>query len=311
MLYLKLLSGFLLFSFFNFAQMPQEICHDSDVDLFLPSFNSRSSTNPVTAVYTFILPNNKQLVYASVYHTCDMEGLTAQTIKNTIELFKPDLCLIEGFENTEGMNPQRILDLAEKESLTGKCADVLYAAKLCYDNGISFMGTHANEATYLKPLQERGFDVRDLVFYSLVQQIPYWHMLDKMKNEDLKIQFEDFMKGPISEWLQIPPVSYTYEDFLDWHEEHMGKSYCPSEDFINGLSLLPYLGDDATIYEKMSAYIVLIREINILNILKNSLENYDKVFIILGASHYEWEEKFLSTLYGDPVNIQMIETSGY
>lgn len=270
-------------------------------------------SNPLMGLHSSVIhfktEEGKQITYIAVYHSNDLTGPVIKTIENIIESERPEICILEGFEASEGLNPQRIIDMADQYLESGKCGENLYAAKLCQQKGIDFIGGEVGEYTYLKPLQTLGFSQKDLVFYLLAQQIPYWHLQNSFQERTPKDLFENFLKEAISNWIRVP-VNYTYEEFLSWHKENIGKDYDLNQDFLwrkDSLELIPNLGDKATIYQRIAAHVMLMRDQHIVEMIKKISSVHSKVLIIYGACHYEWQSKVLQKEFGQPMDRLIID----
>ncbi|NNM43861.1 MAG: hypothetical protein HKM07_05915 [Chlamydiae bacterium] len=289
------------FLFHSFASPAQ--FHFSD-------FTKVQEEPPPSSVFYFTPSLNQKLIYMAVRHTNDMKSSVATTIKNLLEKENVDFCILEGFEESEGISPQRVVSKAENQVAKGICGENLYAAHLCHSLRIHFIGGEKGEKFYLQQLEKYGIVEEDLVFYLLAQQIPWWHRDGTFEKENLKVQFETFMKEDISTWLEVEPVKYTYEDFIGWHEKHMGCSYDPEKNFLwdsKQEELLPYLGPGATRYQKIAAYIMYIRDEHVVDVIQRAISNHSTVLVIYGAYHYKWQKKTLLDLFGAPVKTFLIK----
>lgn len=271
-------------------------------ETLLSNFLSSPTIYP-PSVITFKPTTNKQLIYIATHHTNDIDSSVAKTIKNVIESEQPDFCILEGFTTTEGINPERIIEIAKKKYSEGRCGENCYAVNFCQKHHINFIGGDVDEKTYLDFFKQFGISQMDIVFFLLAQQIPLWHRDREFLNTNLKEQFENFMQEAISNWLGIPSVKYTYEDFLAWHKDKTGKSYNPDNDFlwdIDSRELRPYLGENATIYQKICAYTIYIRDKNIIQLIEKMMAKHSKVLIVYGSTHYKNQAQILERLYGKP-----------
>jgi hypothetical protein len=280
-------------------------CSKDDTSL-LPNFRSPLEEPVTSSVNTFRTTDGREIIYLAIFHTKDLNSPVMKQIKKLITEWKPEFCVLEGFDETEGISPERVRKKAQKVCQQGNCSENLYAALLCDTYKIPFIGGDIKESFYLEPLGKEGFSLKDIAFYLLALQIPYFHRDGdfekrdgKFRIEDSKRVFESYLREQISSWLEVP-ISYTYEEFLAWHKKHMGKPYDPSHDFVdmNSSELSPSLEANATLYQKISAHTMLIRESQILKTIKRAASQHRKVLVIYGASHFEWEKKVLSKYFG-------------
>lgn len=277
---------------------------ESDYEILLSNFLSPPTIFP-PSVMIFKPTPKKQLIYIATHHTNNLNSPVAQAIKNLIETEQPDICLLEGFTTSEGINPERVIAIADKKSKDGKCGENCYSVNLCHQHQISFIGGDIDEKAYLEPFKAFGISQKDIVFFLLAQQISFWHRDEDFLDTDPKSQFEDFMREIISSWLDIPPLDYTYEDFLAWHMDNIGKSYDPQKDFLwdnygSNNELEPYLGENATIYQRICAYTIYIRDKNIVKLIERMMIDYSKVLVVYGSTHYMNQAHILEYLYDQP-----------
>lgn len=64
--------------------------------------------------------------------------------------------------------------------------------------------------------------------------------------------------------------------------------------------LEPYLGENATIYQRICAYIIYIRDKNIVKLIERTMIDYSKVLIVYGSTHYMNQAHILECLYDQP-----------
>lgn len=263
--------------------------------------------DPPSSVIVFEPTPKKQFIYVAVHHTNDLKGAVACTIKSLIETKQPDVCVLEGFPVTEGFSPERIIGIADERCSTGKCGENLYSARLCHYHQIPFIGGDIEESEYIEAFKAFGISQKDIVFFLLVQQIPLWHRDGEFFLGNPKEQFENFMRDSVSIWLKIQPVNYTYEDFLSWHLEHMKKTYNPEKDFVSAYELQPSLQKNATIYQKICAYTVYLRDKHIVRLIQQLMMENSTVLVVYGATHYANQADILTSLFGPPKSCLKIE----
>lgn len=258
------------------------------------------------SVYIFEPQQNKKLIYIAVEHVNDLTHPIVQEIRTVFAQLKPDFCVLEGFHPEEGLNPKRILEIADMYLVyDGRCTENLVAAKLCVLNDIPFIGGDVHNMHYLA-LMNQGYSECDIVFWMLAQNFPFWNRDFDLSDEKLFVQIAtNMLQTHIPSWLNAPEFAYTLDEFLVWHEAHMGKPLDAVHDFPWGYDrqeFTPSLAPDATIYQKIQAHIMPIRDRHIVHMLQDAVEKYDTVLTIFGASHYEWQKAALITLFGEPNN---------
>lgn len=278
--------------------------------LLVYDFSTQTHIPPNSTLYRYNIHETKQLVYFAVRHTNDFDGTVCRTIKSLIEDERPDVCIIEGMETRWGYNPESVIKIVKGQSIAVQYGENVYTAQVCFNNSVDFIGGEVNQHSYVSELAKYDISLEDVVYFMLAQQIPFWHRDNRLNKDNLKEQFETFMKEPIKHWLGIPTVEYTFEDFLVYHQKNTGTCYEPENTFIwdyTSTELMPYLGADAIMYQKVAARINHLRDWHIVEVITSTLKKYNKVLVIYGASHYEWQEKNLNHLFGQPYSSLVIE----
>jgi hypothetical protein len=258
--------------------------------------------NPTPAIHIFSPVPNKKIIYVAVEHTSDLQDSIIKTITNIIDNEKIDLAILEGFNIREGINSPRVINISHKYLSENRCPENVYAAYLCSKNDIPFIGGDATAVDYLEPLNQKGFTEKDLVFFLLAQNFPIWNRDKIVNNDNFRILANDMLKNNISFWLERK-INYTVDEFLKWHGEHLKKPLDVITDFpweTDRKEFMPSLEDNATIYQKIQAHIMPIRDTHIIRIIQKSLKQHDTLLVIFGASHYEWQKKALEFLFQKP-----------
>lgn len=246
---------------------------------------------------------NKKIIYIAVEHISNPLHPTAQKIKDLIENEKPDFCILEGFDPSEGISPKRIINKANEKLSQNLIGENLYAAYLCDKCNIPFIGADARESSYINTLAKEGFSLEDIVFFLVAQQINFWNKDNIVNETNIKNLVGNLIKDDISWWLE-QKLDYTYEDFLKWHEKNTNKQFDLTKDFLwkNTEDFIPSLENKASIYQKIQVHIMYIRDLHILNVIQDALKKYNKILIVYGGSHYVWQKKALEYLFKPSVS---------
>lgn len=259
------------------------------------------------SLITFEPSKGKRIIYLATEHVNDKNHPLTHVIRKTIEDEKPDFCILEGFDQSEGINSPRFLEMAHAIHDEGRFAESTYAALLCEQHNIPFIGGDARESDYLKPLEKEGFMQRDVVFFLLAHYFPHLQR-DGVTQDQLASYAEDILTQSIPYWLGTS-IPYTYQDFLRWHEEHMGHPLDLEKDFAWGYEVeqfTPRLTKDASIYQRIQAHVMPIRDLYSIKTICQALEQYSRVFVIFGAGHYEWQKGALRYLFGEPIKREFL-----
>ncbi len=239
----------------------------------------------------------------------DVHHPIIQEITSVIAHDKPDFCILEGFYPEDGLSPKRVLEIADLYVVNdGICPENLWAAKQCAQRNIPFIGGDVHNAHYLE-LEKQGYSEKDIVFWMLAQNFPFWNRDGKVNDENFNELATDMIQTHITFWLNKPELHYTVGEFLAWHEAHMGKPLDVVDDFPWGYDRkewMPSLASDATIYQRIQAHIMPLRDCHIVRVIYGALAAYDTVVVIFGASHYEWQKPVLEKLFNKPVESYVI-----
>src|SRR5260221_4953104 len=160
---LKIVQTFLACLFFLSTQEP-----------LLSSEVSEEVWPPQTVRWT--LKDGKELIFVATHHTDNIISPIHGLIKAIVEKEKPDIYVMEGFSSDEdGISPERLSIKAKKLCEDqGKCGENLYTALLATQKSIPFIGADLTEDKQLEPLLQKGFSFDDIVFFMLVQHLPYF-----------------------------------------------------------------------------------------------------------------------------------------
>lgn len=278
-------------------------CSPSDSPAWQSLLNYTQLQTPPPSINIFKPRENKELIFVAVEHTSNLQHPVIEAIKSVIATKKPQFCILEGFNPEDGINPQYIIDIAKNYLDEDKCPESAYAAYLCMKNNIPFIGGDIHNENYLEPLAKKGYSEKDVVFWMLAQNFSFWNREGVVNDANFKELATDMIQNNITFWLNKPKLDYTVDEFLEWHKKHMGKPLDVVKDFPWGYDrkeFMPSLAADATIYQKIQAHIMPLRDTHLINMLKESLEKYDTVLVIFGASHYEWQKSALELLFKKP-----------
>ncbi|MDF3034003.1 MAG: hypothetical protein K0R76_957 [Alphaproteobacteria bacterium] len=264
------------------------------------------------------LQNNKELIFIGVHHTNDLNSSTHQHIRSIFEEEKPDIYVMEGFcSSREGESPRR---LKEKSITTcegkGKCGENLYAAYLATRYGIKFIGADLSEKDQIPLLKQHGYLWEDVIFYLLVQQLPYFYRDGDLTypEEFTPATWENmcnrFLQATISGWIE-EEVNLTYQDFLRWWNDHFTFPLDMEKEFSvwekGELYHEPNCDEDALFTRKIAFWFHKNRDDYSFNIIQEAVTNYTKVLVIYGSNHLRNQWGKLLQTFGTPSSKQIIE----
>lgn len=298
---------------FLYSVMHLHIFGIFDYRKYLPKFltESESIYPQYSVLYTYEL-HKKKLQYFSALLSNNFESAERATIAYLLQNEKPDICILHGFQTDEGISPQRIISIAQslhKEKIGGENT---YAAYMCYKYDIPFIGGDINQKKLLQELIDCGYAQEDIVFYMLLQQIPFWdrdNLLDKQEQER---QFERFMNNEIREWLGVTEF-YTYKTFCNWFQHYYAKPFNVKEflwDNVDANTWSCSRSASASIHQKICADYMNIKDNYFIDVIRKTLAMHHNVLVISPASHtgsrYIWQKEALASFLGKPASEKII-----
>ena len=255
---------------------------------------------PHTFPYSFKIesPNKKQLLFYGEMHSNDPKNKQYQEIENAFNDFKPDLVVIEGINKLSKNSPKNIKDTSilkikseSFETLINKCGAPCYVCKIAADNNIPVICPEPPEKDKIDWLIKKGF-TQDQIF-------ALWSF--EVVNQYLRLQQKPPFDDYISPFLSHFKNQWAWQDY-DFSINQMkrvGNLFYGIE--LNLQDTLFYdrrtsPNSDGTIINKLSAKDTYFRDNYIVNEIKGYLHDYNRIFIVYGASHAIMQEKALRKL---------------
>jgi hypothetical protein len=226
--------------------------------------------------------SGKQLYYVAARHANHQNHLTCQLIQEAIQSYKPDVLILEGFDNDPDMIEALI---KEDEGIDLKnCSEVEYAIHLALKNEISFVGAEPTEDFIRKKLKKQGYQEYDITYRDFIGSIN--ESVRRGQNfESLKEYYDAYFSGGDVKWFESWYSSVMNEDpSLEW--------------FKNSECTAPI--KDGDYVQKLTHAISDLRNENILKTIDKSIEEYDRPMVIYGCSHYFQQHSALFKKYGHP-----------
>jgi hypothetical protein len=264
------------------------------------------------------MDGDKELIFIATHHSNDLKSPIHATIRDIFEKENPDIYIMEGFSSDrEGISPDRLkkksTDIFEK---TGECGENLYAAYLATKANIPFIGAELPEDQNLELLKKKGFSFEDIVFYLLVQHLPYF-----FRDGDFETHTQQFtpltwesmcnqlMQKTIAGWLN-QDVKLTYQDFLQWWENHFHSPLDMQKEFGDWLRgthySQPNKSKEAPYTQQIAYWWHKNRDDHIIGIIKAAVTQNKKTLVVFGSNHLRdlWER--LIETYGEPASVMRL-----
>ncbi|AIL13257.1 hypothetical protein IM40_06730 [Candidatus Paracaedimonas acanthamoebae] len=280
-----------------------------------------SSKEWPSQIVRWSLKDNKELIFVACWHTNDINSPQHKRIKDIFQNEKPDIYIMEGFCSArEGVSPVRLkkksAEICEKK---GKCQENLYAAYLATKYQVNFIGAELSEKEQIPLLKKYGYSREDVIFYLLVQQLPYFYRdgdfethTQKFDSSSWENMCNAFLKNKIATWIE-EKVYLDYNDFLIWWKQRFGAPLNMEKEFSGwkkGCSFHESSNKEDALYtytQRMAYWFHNHRDNHLINVIKDSVSKNHKTLIVYGISHLSnlWER--LVKAFGRPSSVQIIQ----
>lgn len=252
---------------------------------------------------------NKHLYYVASEHISTrkypnvVEHPTLKTIKKIFEEFRPQVVIVEGIDTGDKLSPESLLkhaDKCEKTSYKSGCGESFYAINQAREMGSQFVSGEPLHQKVKEELLKLDYKVEDLLGFYLIRQIPQWKR-QKIFNKET---FEEMANNQLARFEKMidSQTLFNFEKFDYWYSSKMSKprSYLD----IKNDDPAPHGGNDATYVQKISHYVTLLRDREVVQRIEAMLNQFDRVLIIYGGSHLVIQEPAINKALGQPKYIK-------
>jgi len=250
---------------------------------------------------------NRELCYVAARHENSIRSSTFQLVEGTFDSFAPQILILEGFYYACGKSPPWLLDSlkGEEGKAHWKGGEVHFAAFLAHKKGIDFVGAEPEDREILTQLQSIGFTVEDFCFFYFLRNIPQYFRSKELSSED---QLQSLFERDMQRWkehglLQSIP---TYSDYQEWFFRN-ASSRVSFKKLVKHDLTVPEL-DSQLFLHQLSREIESIRDTHILKVQLDLFQEFNKIMVVYGASHYPCQKEVLQRYFGDPVYLRGISS---
>ncbi len=240
----------------------------------------------------------KSLSYVAARHEHAVGNATFELVERELEAFRPDVVLVEGLETVHGPSPAFYLEGVERTQRGDSypMGEAGFAASLASAAGIPFFGGEPSEEEIRDSVVVDGMELRDLVYFYVVRQVPQW----KRTGEDQEFSFEELFSKALAHYRRALSLE---DDTLDdprafeaWYRDRNGRPFRYEE--ITTEVCAPVAGLLFT--NDMSLAIGEVRDTHIVRTIAGLLNEHDRVLVVYGAGHHVQQEKVLEKMLGTP-----------
>lgn len=243
----------------------------------------------------------RELCYIGADHSADIDSKTFKLIQTTIEEFKPDLLILEGFEIKKGFSPAALISYIHKSCVTPssqefRCGEPLYAAYLAHNKNIPFIGAELDDEQIFLDLQSQGYEKNDVFGFYFTRQIPqYFNEKQIADANELPQKFDELLKCT-----SVHGINLTYASYQDWLNQKMGRPVNISE--LMDTNLVAPIPNGNNL-QQISSKINLLRDQHILKVIFDSFSSFKRVLVIYGASHFLTQRDVFVQYFGKEICI--------
>lgn len=245
--------------------------------------------------YTFEITNKdhtKSLFFFGAKHTADPTDPMFIDLRKSLEDFNPDLVMVEAApgpkgltrnEFNEGIAAQPIQEVIKRRGEPG------FTIRIAVENNIEWFCPEPDRNDEFQFLQDKGFDKKEIQAWALFRNIP---IFNKTRGERT---FDEFAQSSITTFLEKTgwKLSDSVEDVLNKGLEMIGEKV----DIKNSMDVDKYIfpGKGNRIQE-LSRLSWEFRDRTILENISYKLKDYNRIFVVYGASHAVIQEPALDYL---------------
>ncbi len=176
------------------------------------------------------------------------------------------------------------------------CGENLYGIALAIKNGLLWTSAEPAEKLVRESLLKRGFSLSDISFFYVARQMRQLRVEKNLSQENLAPVINETLSD-FAEHLSMPK-NLNAEMFFDWFQKKMHKPFVLSE--IDSETTAPTIGPNMTFLNQISAEIDKIRDESITRVIAQALNDYARVLVVYGGSHFMTQREVLIDMLGQP-----------
>lgn len=265
------------------------------------------STRDAPFIETF-QHNSKTLIYIAATHHSSVRYPNAmldpvfKTIQHAFSTTTPDAVIIEGVEPSQVAawceRSVRQCGLAHFNLARKACDESSFAAYPATQMGIPVYSGEPPSRVLFEAFERHGYSIQDYFAFGIINHIPYEKRHGPLTANDFPKVVEQVVN--YQNYLLGTRIAFTAKDFEAWYAKHMQtpRNYLDIAANDTGPSPLP--GEPNTLMHTFSRLGKTVRDQNIVNTIKRALKRQNRVLVVYGASHLDFEWKELVGFMGVP-----------
>lgn len=262
---------------------------NSNAESIEPYTLSAQEKEPYKAPYVAQFQRkNKQLWFVAVDHTDEIESHTFKTIHKAIEEFKPQVIVIEGFEDEDELTPAGhfpYLQRVAKANFKGS-SESSYAQWTALENHIPYAPSDP-----LDSIIANGFEMSGVP--ASVETTKKVMTFQDYEKEASQLGKNSFNQVKISD-------EFSFSEFLKWYQKHAGSALVLERVIQEDFS--PRIDRNPTAFNRMSALTDIFREKHLNEVYVRMLNQFDRVMVVYDSGHLVKHRKAISEILGEARN---------
>ncbi|HSX14617.1 MAG TPA: hypothetical protein VLE72_01745 [Candidatus Saccharimonadales bacterium] len=226
----------------------------------------------------------KQLVFVASWHKNDPDDPMFSLIKNEFEQFKPDLVLHESYNwPVDG----------DIKLLIQGYGELAYVSRLAHDADIPYRSAESGMKEDHQAYVERYGEPLVLALYVFRQVWQYHRQQSKADTfaKEYKQVFEARFKN-------LGANNFNWSEIDQISRRELGIPFEPDDESImRKFRAAVDPAQEGTIFNEISRYVNYIRDQGVLRKLAEAKKDYDRIFVVMGASHYYTIEQYLKEMF--------------
>ncbi len=243
----------------------------------------------------------KSLVYVASRHEHHTGNATFAVVDREFERLEPEVVIIEGLTRANGLSPQFYREHVARlpEGDLWPSGEAGYSAQQAVLRGIPFVGGEPTPQQIRHGMADTPFDLRDLLCYFVVRQVPQWKRTGEDEGREFAELFAELMLHLRHAYELDESELITGYEFLAWYAEKNGRPFV--YDHLDSQEAAPLVHEGALYTNRISVAEDLIRNMHIGDVIAEMLNRYDRVLIVYGAGHHVQHSQVLRAMLGPPL----------
>jgi hypothetical protein len=274
---------------------------------FLPDLSLLDAYSPeLEELEPFTVPflaefqsGGRTLYYIAAHHQAYVSSATFRLIGACFVHRAVRMVVLEGVPTEAGISPQTYLDDFKRERSRGFYAngEPAFAAVRAAEGDIPFLGGEPTRKEVCRHLRERGWSREDMIGQYFLRQLPTWRQNGILQRRGAKRLFEEHVPRFCAK-AELTGLVANYEQFLGWYRQVSGTIFADSRLKLEDVGPLA----NGTYIQRISADEEVIRDRHLVTTLASTLNSFEAVMVVYGASHLACQRRVLSDMLGPPIH---------